>query len=567
MTLGRLLAHAVPYRGALVLIGVLLLVQTVAALGLPWLGGQLAAGFLAGEGAAGSVADGASPGTGGLDTDLILIGIVGLFAVRSALAYAVNWRLVVTSAQVITDLRQSVYERVQALPLGYFRARRQGDILSSVVYEPEYLSNFLTRTLPGLAPNLLGVLGALVLMARIDPLLAGLVVGVMPVFYLCLRLIGRGLRPLAIQSREAYADLVSTVDENLSMMPAIKGFTREEVEARRHRNVAERVRALQVREGLLSSGLDIVIRFLAVVVMVVILRLLGERVTGGNMDLSEFVTFILYAVFLTMPFASLAMVWGQVQQARGALTRLEQVLGAPPETAGGAAALPPITGHIRFEDIHLTYPGRHAALNGVDLEIAAGQTVALVGPNGAGKSTLINLLMLFDRPERGRILIDGTDIAEVDLVSLRRQIAVLSQSVLLFNATIRENIAYGGDGAGAEAIEQAARRAQAHDFIAGLPQGYDTVIGDRGVRLSGGQAQRVALARALLKDPAILVLDEPTAMFDPEGEDAFIADARAAFADRTVFLITHRPGSLALADRIVTLDGGTVVTDTEGMNA
>ena len=564
MTLGRLLAHAVPYRGALVLIAVLLLAQTVAALGLPWLGGQLAAGFLAGEGAP----EGASPGAGGLDTDLILIGIVGLFAVRSALAYVVNWRLLVTSAQVITDLRQSVYERVQALPLGYFRARRQGDILSSVVYEPEYLSNFLTRTLTGLAPNLLGVLGALVLMARIDPLLAGLVVGVMPVFYLCLRLIGRGLRPLAVQSRAAYADLVATVDENLSMMPAIKGFTREGVEARRHLSVAERVRALTVREGLLSTGLDTVIRFLAVVVMVVILRLLGERVTGGDMALSEFVAFILYAVFLTVPFASLALVWGQVQQARGALTRLEQVLGAPPETAGDRTAMPPITGHIRFEDVHLTYPGRHAALNGVDLEIAAGQTVALVGPNGAGKSTLINLLMLFDRPERGRILIDGTDIAEVDLTSLRRQIAVLSQSVLLFNATIRENIAYGrveehGDATQAQ-IEQAARRAQAHDFIAGLPQGYDTVIGDRGVRLSGGQAQRVALARALLKDPAILVLDEPTAMFDPEGEDAFIADARAAFADRTVFLITHRPGSLALADRIVTLEEGVVVADTEG---
>lgn len=165
-------------------------------------------------------------------------------------------------------------------------------------------------------------------------------------------------------------------------------------------------------------------------------------------------------------------------------------------------------------------------------------------------------------------MIDDVDIAEVDLQSLRRQIAVLSQTVLLFNTTIRENIAYGGageNGGASEAeIEQAARRAQAHDFVVGLPEGYDTVIGDRGVRLSGGQAQRIALARALLKDPAILVLDEPTAMFDPEGEDAFIADARAAFADRTVLLITHRPGSLALADRIVTLSDGVVTGDTGG---
>lgn len=558
MTFARLISHAAPYRVALGIIALLMLVQTASVLVLPWLGGQLAAGFLA----EGKLAEDA------LDTDLILIGIIVLFGVRSVLAYAVSWKLADTAARIVTDLRQSAYERVQMLPLGYFRARRQGDILSSVVYEPQYLSQFLTMTLPSFVPNGLAVLGALGLMAGIDPLLASLVVGLMPLFYLSVRLIGRGLRPLASRLRDAHADLVSIVDENLSMIPAIKGFTRETPEARRHLAIARQVQALEVQQARLQAFLDGVIRFLAVVAMVGILRLLGERVTGDSLSLPEFVSFLLYAAVLTSPFAELSGVWGQTQRARGALTRLQDVLGEPPESAAGLPQMTPIVGRIRFQDVHLTYTGRHAALRGANLDIAAGQTVALVGPNGAGKSTLINLLMMFDRPQKGRVMIDDFDIAEVDLQSLRCQIAVLSQTVLLFNTTIRENIAYGGageNGGASEAeIEQAARRAQAHDFVVGLPEGYDTVIGDRGVRLSGGQAQRIALARALLKDPAILVLDEPTAMFDPEGEDAFIADARAAFADRTVLLITHRPGSLALADRIVTLNDGVVTGDTGG---
>jgi len=245
---------------------------------------------------------------------------------------------------------------------------------------------------------------------------------------------------------------------------------------------------------------------------------------------------------------------------RGALTRLEELFDETPEAYGPAAPLSPVRGDILFEDIHLTYPGRHRALDGVNLHIAAGETVAITGPNGVGKSTLVNLLMRFDHPDQGRITIDGTDIANVALDSLRAQIAVVSQTVLLFNATLHENIAFGLPDASEAQVERAARRAQAHEFITALPQGYGTVIGDRGIRLSGGQAQRIALARALLKDPAILVLDEPTAMFDPEGEASFIEQAGADFADRTVILITHRPASLALADRVVRLENGIIVS-------
>jgi ATP-binding cassette, subfamily B, bacterial len=248
-------------------------------------------------------------------------------------------------------------------------------------------------------------------------------------------------------------------------------------------------------------------------------------------------------------------VYGQTRNVSGALQRLGEALLEPIEPYRNEAKdLPPVRGDIRFENIGFAYPGREAVLHNFDLHIQAGETVALTGKNGAGKSTLAHLLMRLMHPQQGRILIDGVDIEGVSLASLRSQIGVVQQHVLLFNGTVRDNIAWGQIGASDEQVQQAAQVAQAHEFINALPQGYDTVIGDQGVRLSGGQRQRIALARAMLKDPAILILDEATAMFDPQGEKDFIEQCRAALANRTVILITHRPASLALADHVVTFD-------------
>jgi subfamily B ATP-binding cassette protein MsbA len=291
-----------------------------------------------------------------------------------------------------------------------------------------------------------------------------------------------------------------------------------------------------------------------------VLWLASGAITGGKLAPAELVSFLLYAQLLTRPVSGLADLYGQTQTVRSSMLRVAHVLDQPPEPAAHAGAtLPPLKGAIAFEGVSFRYPGRPPALQHVDLAIAAGETIAIVGPNGAGKSTLAHLLMRLHDPAIGRITIDGIDIATASLDSLRRQIGVVPQHVLLFNASVRDNIAYGRPDPTGKQIEAAARAARAHDFIMELLQGYDTPIGDRGVRLSGGQQQRVALARALLKDPPILILDEATAMFDPQGEIEFLEAARDALTGHTVLLIMHRPASLAVADRIVRMDGGRVV--------
>jgi subfamily B ATP-binding cassette protein MsbA len=266
------------------------------------------------------------------------------------------------------------------------------------------------------------------------------------------------------------------------------------------------------------------------------------------------VSILLYGMLLTRPVSGLAGVYGSVQKARGAAARLIEAFDATPEPDdAGAVPLGPVAGHVRFENVHFGYPGRPRVLSGVDLEIRAGETVALTGDNGSGKSTIAHLLMRFADPCEGRVLVDGKDIRGVSIASLRGQIGLVAQHVLLLNDTVRENIAYGRPDAVQSEIERAARSAQAHELIQLLPQGYDTPIGDRGTRLSGGQRQRIALARAFLKDAPILILDEATAMFDPAGEVAFVEECRSTLGQRTVILITHRPASLALADRVLVL--------------
>ena len=542
--------HAQPHRARLLAVAAMMLLGSVATLAMPWLVGQLAGEIL----------------TSSLTTDsqALVAGLLALFAVQALLAFGSNWLSARTSYALLADLRRALHDHLQVLPLAFHEARRQGETLALMTWEIARLNDFVTRTLVAVPPLLLTASGAVVLMFLIDPMLAMLVPVLVPAFYLALKLVGRRLRGLAVELQQAEAAAVGIAEENLSMLPAIKSFTREEVESKRYGEQIAQVTSLSLRQARINAALQPLVQFIIGAAVVAFLWLAGRTLQAGAMSPGELISFLLYAAVLTRPVASLANLYGQVQTARGTLARLGSVLAEQPEpglTARGH--IDRARGEIEFRDVNFAYAGRRAALYEVNLTIPAGQTVAFVGENGAGKSTLIALLQQLHAPQKGAIFLDSHDIATLALRDLRRQIGVVPQRALLFNGTVRDNIGFGLEGATEAQIHAAARLGQAHDFITRLPQGYDTEIGDHGVRLSGGQRQRIALARALLKDPPILVLDEATSMFDLEGERAFIAACADAFRNRTVILVTHRPASLALADRILQVHDGQVNETTD----
>lgn len=543
-----LLRWAKRYGRNLAVIGGLALAGSVATLSLPWLAAQLAAGI------AGDV-------TIDLRQTLALLcaALTGL-TVTSILVTIFSED---ASGRILAGLRAEAYTHVQALPIAFHDRQRQGDLLSLISYEVQNLSTFLTATLAQLPAMVMTAIGAVVLLFLIDPAMALVVPVLVPLFFIGMRLLGRRLRVLGRKVRNAEMEVFARAESDLEMLPAIKAFAVEDEHRGRYVAAIEHARRLKLTQVRLTAFIGPVVALVAALSAIGILLVGNSTIAAGSRSPADLFAFLFYAALLTRPVGNLAGIYGNFQVARGTLARLEAVLGLPPEPGyAGVQGLARAKGAMAFEAIDFAYPDRPPVLTQFNLAIAPGEIIALTGANGVGKSTLINLLLRFYDPDAGRIMLDGQDIAALDIRDVRRQFGFVPQRALLLNASIAENIAFGLPHPDPQAVERAVRAAQAWDFIAALPHGLATQIGDDGVRLSGGQRQRIALARALLRDPPIYVFDEATSMYDLEGEAAFVETCIKALAGRTVIIITHRPASLALADRIIDLKpGGHTITE------
>jgi ATP-binding cassette subfamily B protein len=541
--LKNLLPYITPHRRVLLALVALLLASSATALAQPWLAGQLTRALLGVDAVAWSVQS-------------VLILWMALLVMHSLLGFATQYYIGSTGELMTASLRSRLFQHMQALPIGYYQQRRSGDVLSLLSNDAEYVSSFVTDTLVQLLPLLLTFVGAFVMMALIDPFIAGMAAVLLPAYFLTMKVIGRSIRPISRAWIDAYSNFITFLDENLDMLPAIKTFVREPTERMRFEERNTSLLGLSKRQLFIQSLLSPAIGLLAGMGLLLLLWLGSERIASGELATADLVSLLLYAMLLSQPVKGLANVYGQVQRTLGAAERIIAFLRERPEPDDSdKPTLPRVKGEVRFEQVNFHYPGGKPVLQGLDLHIVAGETVAITGPNGVGKSTVAHLLMRLADPDSGQIFIDDTDIAKISLSSLRGQIGLVAQHTLLVNGTVAENIGYGRPLLEQAAIEQAAMSAHAHDFITKLPDGYKTVIGDQGLRLSGGQRQRVSLARTLLVNPPILILDEATSMFDPEGERGFIAECHDLLGGKTVILITHRPASLALADRVIELSG------------
>jgi ABC-type multidrug transport system fused ATPase/permease subunit len=495
--------------------------------------------------------------------DLLPLALAILGAAILRLGLIVVRRLVAgkVSLAVEFDLRQRFYAHLQRLDLGFFDAQQTGQLMSRATVDLQAIRFFLGYGLIFITQNLLTITLAAVVMIAINPLLA--LVALIPAPFVVFAATRYNLvsRPAQQEVQQRIAELTAEAEENVSGIRIVKAFAREEHQLHRFQRAVDRVFDQSIYSTRLQAFFSPLIGLLPQIGIALVLLIGGRQVIDGSLSLGAFVAFYTYVGMLAGPLRSLGMAMGMAQRAVASGDRMfeildrERAIQSPP----GAPELPAGGGAVELRGVTLRYDGGSPALTGVDLEVEAGRTVALVGPSGAGKTSLVGLVARLYDPNEGTVRVDGADVREVDLGSLRSQIAFVADDSFLFTASIAENIAYAHQEATLEQIEAAARRAQADEFIRALPDGYETRVGERGLTLSGGQRQRVAIARALLADPRILILDDATSSVDATTEAAIKSGLRQAMAGRTTFIIAHRLSTVSLADEIVVIDAGRIV--------
>jgi ABC-type multidrug transport system fused ATPase/permease subunit len=548
-TFWRLLAFLRPYRKGVIWSFVLALGALGGTVLIPWLVGV-----------------GINAIRGHDHRRLVLLAIAITVAGLVRLVLSVFRRLIAgeVSLAVEVDLRNRLYGHLQRLELSFFDRQQTGQLMSRATVDLQSVRFFLGYGLIFIAQSVVTILLAAVAMFVLDPGLAAISLAPVPFVVLIADRYGHRSRPAMQEAQQRIAELTADVEENVSGVRVVKAFAQEHRQLGRFDHSVQRVFDQQMIATRIQAFFNPLISFLPNLGLAAILLVGGRQVIDGSLSIGAFTAFYAYLLMLISPMRTLGYMLGAAQRSTASGARIFQILDREPRIVAppDAPPLPAGGGHVVLHDASLTFEGNtRPALSSVNLDVPAGQTLALVGAMGSGKSALVQLLPRLYDVTGGRVEIDGADVRSVELSSLRNAIAVVNDDPFLFSATVHENIAYARPDASREDVERAAVAAQAAGFIARLPNGYDTRIGERGLTLSGGQRQRIAIARAILADPRILILDDATSSVDSSTEMEIKAALRELLADRTTFVIAHRLSTIALADRIVVLEDGRVAAD------
>ena len=491
----------------------------------------------------------------------LTLSIAGLFLLQLIFSTAHNYLFDLTEKRAITDFRIKLFKHLHTLSLSFFVKRRTGEIVSRMTNDITTIENIVTDLPATLLQQSIRLFGGIIIITYMNWKLTCLILVLAPVLVLFARTFGRKLKKLSTEIQDKLAVSTTVLEENISCIQVVKSFVRSKLENERFGNAVEDSFQSAKKRVIISSFFGPSIGFIAFSTSLILLWYGGREVILGEISPGELIAFILYATIIAGPMGSFARLYARMQEGVGASKRVFEILAMEGEVRDlpDAKPLPRIEGKVELDDVHFHYRDDQKVIQGISFTVEPGQTIALVGPSGAGKSTLVQLLHRFYDPIKGEIRIDGIPLKSAQQSSYWQQIGIVPQETILFGGTILENIEYAKPGVTKEEVIEAAKAANAHNFIMETPEGYETVVGEKGIRLSAGQRQRIAIARAILKNPRILILDEATSALDNESE-LLIQDAlERLMVGRTSFIIAHRLSTIHNAERIIVLDKGKII--------